>query len=323
MIWLKKLLIPFVVLTSCVLLLTVAEYILQEGFGLGEPIVYDAHPLWGYAPRPDSVYLQNAANVVSINNVGVRSISDWVAEENNILFLGDSVTYGGRYINDDQTFASLACADLSNWSCHNAGVNAYGILNMVARSRYDERIKSASITIFTFISGDFDRGLQKESMAHFILREPPGFFPALWEVGNYFAARVVPKDWFGKNSKNNLSDEVRAERRYVNQKFALDVFITELERLKSLKKDFILIHSPIVAEMVDTNLIKENKILSSLQEMYPDNIVMLDSILREPFQSNHPDLYVDVMHYGQEGHRIVGYALGEILKEKVPNWNSD
>ena len=57
--------------------------------------------------------------------------------------------------------------------------------------------------------------------------------------------------------------------------------------------------------------------------MYPDNIVMLDSILREPFQSNHPDLYVDVMHYGQEGHRIVGYALGEILKEKVPNWNSD
>ena len=96
--------------------------------------------------------------------MGARGLENWREDGVNILFLGDSVTYGGSEIDDSQTFSSLTCANIANWSCHNAGVNACGILNMVARSRYDSRINDASFRIFTFISGDFDRDYKNQIM---------------------------------------------------------------------------------------------------------------------------------------------------------------
>ena len=77
-----------------------------------------------------------------------------------IYYFWDSVTYGGSFINDNETFTYISCLGILNWSCHNVGVNGYGILNMIARSRYDTRINNSPIRIFTFISADFDRGLQ-------------------------------------------------------------------------------------------------------------------------------------------------------------------
>lgn len=162
--WIKWIALPILVVMLTIPLFLLAEYILKN-MGLGEPIVYQAHPLWGYAPKPNASYVRFEGDVVSFNNVGARSTSEWRTDGRNILFLGDSVTYGGSYINDNQTFASLACDQLDHWNCHNAGVNAYGILNMVARSRYDERINTAPIRVFTFITGDFDRGLQKADTA--------------------------------------------------------------------------------------------------------------------------------------------------------------
>ena len=314
--WIKRLSVLIIVLIATILLLILSEYILRTKMGLGEPIVYEPHPLWGYAPKPNASYMRFGGDVVSFNNVGARSTSDWRVDERNILFLGDSITYGGSYIADKQTFASLACNQLDNWICHNAGVNAYGILNMVARSRYDERINSAPMRVFTFVTGDFDRGLQKADNAHFILRQPPTFFPALWEVGNFVASRITPKKWFGKNTQNKLSDAQKEHQRFVNRSFALDVFVTEIERLRLLNKKFLLVHSPSRKELAEPRVIDENKILTKLQEMYPDDIVMLEPILREAFQNNRANLYRDNVHYAEEGHRIVGNALSRILSQK-------
>ena len=117
------------------------------------------------------------------NAVGVKICKNEKEATSNadiIIQLGLPVDEKTSLINENQTFSSLTCANIPNWSCHNAGVNAYGILNMVARSRYDSRINDAPFRVFTFISGDFDRGLQKSDTAHFILRDTPSYFSGLW-----------------------------------------------------------------------------------------------------------------------------------------------
>ena len=66
----------------------------------------------------------------------------WNLGEKKIVFFGDSVTYGGSYIDDTKTFVHISCEDFKNIKiiCGNAGVNAYGIHNIVYRSKYDKRI---------------------------------------------------------------------------------------------------------------------------------------------------------------------------------------
>ena len=198
--WINYIFILFIITITSLVMLLGGDFVAKKYLGLGDPIVYDSHPLWGYSPRENRKYTRFDGDIVSINNVGARGLQEWREDGANILFLGDSVTYGGSYINDDNTFVSISCSDLTDWSCHNAGVNAYGILNMIARSRYDTRINDAPVRVFTFISGDFDRGLQDSNTAHFILRNPPNYLSGIWEIMNFIAASINPKSWFGKQS---------------------------------------------------------------------------------------------------------------------------
>lgn len=315
--WIKYVVIGCVAALSIFFLVFIADIVAKKGLGLGEPIVYDAHALWGYSPRANRTYTRFDGDIVTFNNVGTRSIHDWDHKARNLLFLGDSVTYGGSYINDEQTFASLACNSLKGWLCHNAGVNAYGILNMVARSRYDERINSAPIRIFTFISGDFDRGLQKSDTAHFILREPPLIFSGLWEILNFVAASINPKAWFGKRPDNKTDVAASAKAQQLNQKFALDILVTEIERLKRNNQRFLLVHSPGIDELESPNLLRDNQTLSTLRALYPEEFVSLSEALSEPYRSGTDLLFKDSVHYEQQGHRIVANYLAPRLQTLV------
>ena len=295
-------------MSATLFLLYCADVIAKRYLGLGEPVIYDSHALWGYSPRENRQYKRFDGDIVTINNVGVRGLEQWRDDGANILFLGDSVTYGGSFIDDNQTFSTLTCADIPNWSCHNAGVNAYGILNMVARSRYDSRINTAPVRVFTFISGDFDRGLQKSNNAHFILRDTPDHFSALWEIANFVASMVNPKGWFGKNSDIQNS-EILAEAQLVNRQFALDIFVDELERLNSLGHSFLIVHSPSIQELDDQNLIDNNFVLSTLSSSFPENYVSLVDPIRLRLENDRNVIYKDDVHYETIGHRIVSETI--------------
>ena len=106
--WIKSLILVLFAFTACIGILYAADLIAKKSFGLGEPVVYDSHPLWGYSPRKSKIYSRFDGNKITINEVGLRSTNKWIKNGKNILFLGDSVTYGGSYINDDQTFSFLA-----------------------------------------------------------------------------------------------------------------------------------------------------------------------------------------------------------------------
>src|SRR5690606_12170908 len=122
---------------SCILLLigliiiTGIEF-LAEKSGLGDPVLYQSHPIYGYRPYPNQTKSRFHQSTIHLNNLALRTNVDWDDNPNNkILFLGDSVTYGGSYIDNDKLFSHLVSKNSTTQS-GNAGVNGWGVLNVYA-----------------------------------------------------------------------------------------------------------------------------------------------------------------------------------------------
>ena len=321
MTWTKYIFVLILVVMFSIVAIFVSDFVAKKHLGLGEPIVYDPHPLWGYTPRANRQYSRFDGDIVTINDIGARSRQSWNMEGKNIVFLGDSVTYGGSYIDDDQTFVSISCSKIEGWSCHNAGVNAYGILNMVARSRYDERVNTSAVRVFTFISGDFDRGLRDSNTAHFILRNPPENLSGLWEILNFVASSITPKAWFGKKSDIKEENQVD-QKRLVSRQFALDVLVNELERLESVGMIFLLVHSPSRAEIENHDLITSNRVLTDLKLRFQGHFHSLHTVLSEEYESNNQNIFKDSVHFEERGHRVVGEYLFPFISEQLSEFDN-
>lgn len=311
--WIKKVIfINIILILPIIFLITITEIILNKKMGLGQPVIYEPHTLWGYAPKPNYIYKRFDGDIITINNVGLRSIIEWKEEGEKILFLGDSITYGGSYINDNETFSSIVCKTLTNWQCFNGGVNGYGILNMVARSKYDHRIKNAEVVVFTFILEDFDRGLRNSNFAHFILREPPKILPATWEILNFASSFVKPKNWFGKKYKDNKTSEDIYKENAANKDFALEIFISEIERIKRNNKKVLIVYSPTIEEL---DKISQNNfsILKKLQKKFPNEYLSFLKDFKTAYENNEPKLYKDHVHYETNGHKLAAKILSKKL----------
>ena len=104
----KKLALSFTSFVITLLLcLFLGEWVLRS-YGLGDPIIYYKDAAYGYALEPSqrSVRLRNS--VVTINESGLRSQDNWqLAKGKRILFIGDSVTYGGSYVDDSEIFSTF------------------------------------------------------------------------------------------------------------------------------------------------------------------------------------------------------------------------
>ena len=68
-----------------------------------------------------------------------------------VVFVGDSITYGGSYVDNSELFASLYCEGEEELLCLNGGLNAWGIGNMgnfISNfSLYSERVSSKFIVV--------------------------------------------------------------------------------------------------------------------------------------------------------------------------------
>jgi hypothetical protein len=154
--------------------------------GLGHPLIYESNLAYGYRLKPDQSAVRLRGAQVSVNHEGLRATADWNGSaKRRVLFVGDSITFGGTYISDQETFAHLACQQIAEASCGNAGTNAYGVDNMVRRLTVEiDRLKPTDLVV-TLYYGDALRGMaQIKSQAAFT-KPPPGPLLGLMEVLAY------------------------------------------------------------------------------------------------------------------------------------------
>ncbi len=275
--------------------------------GLGNPITYDSNYVYGYAPKENQSKKRFKKSSVTINDVGLRSLYNWSdnIKKKKIVFFGDSVTYGGSYIDDKEIFSHLVCKNLKteDYVCGNAGVNAYGIINIVYRSRYDKRIDNSEIKVFLIIPEDFYRGLQNSNTAHFYLNERTFLFPAIFEAINFIST---------KYDINKFISKYDTTEKYNNQKELIDEAIkllsSEFERLNNKNEKLLLFYSPGKNKK---NLLNKY-ILKKLKSEPHLNIIELSKILSD-------DMFVDSSHLNKKGHNIFAIKIAEEINKLLNN----
>ena len=123
--------------------------------GLGNPLLYKGDSLVGYRLRPNQSKRRLKNSIVTTDFEGFRIDPNQKIDLSSefLVFVGDSVTYGGSYIDDSELFSSIYCTKSSNLFCLNSGVNAWGTYNMgrfISNfSLYSDRIPSKFILLFT------------------------------------------------------------------------------------------------------------------------------------------------------------------------------
>jgi hypothetical protein len=170
-------------LVFLLLFLAVAEIGLKKISGLGRPVLFYQDPAFGYRLLPNQETWRFGGAHFKVNNLGLRAPGDWDARiDDKILFLGDSVTYGGNHISNHELFSARAAQGLPGLRSGNAGIPNWGVENVHGLVVLD-RFLPASVYVTTFIEDDFYRGLQHGRNKPWIKYRMPRF--ALEELAEF------------------------------------------------------------------------------------------------------------------------------------------
>jgi hypothetical protein len=159
----RSVLRPAIAFVIGLALVVVAGELALRALGLGRPILYDNRLAWGFRPLPSQTESRWLGARVHVNALGVRGPDVGPTRTpgaTRLLFLGDSVTWGGSYVDDDALFAAVAARRLARdgraveWL--DAGVNAWGPENILGFVRETGGLDS-SVWIVVGLADDFRR----------------------------------------------------------------------------------------------------------------------------------------------------------------------
>jgi len=300
-----KITLTVYILFLFVFLVLALEIVLRSFWGLGNPLLYESSYLYGYRPAPNQVVSRNRNIEIKINNLGLRADSDWnEIKDNKILFLGDSVTYGGSYITNDELFSALAVKSLDGWESGNGGVNAWGVGN-VYKLIVHACFMPAKVYVSVFPEMDFYRGISRLPGLPFWSKKPSF---AIEEALYHFYYRQNMKRYDGIHSNKNSDDEkLQAAHISIEQLKEMDDFLEE--------QGFIhLIYiSPSVKQVVEGHE-KDQHILRLINEHDLPVIYLLDEIIAlELSNSEIQALFYDYIHLSQTGHSIWAKIISDDL----------
>ncbi len=259
--------------------------------GLGDVIVYESSPIYGYKPVRDQNVTRFKGASIRINHQGLRSTQAWSDNPSNkILFLGDSVTYGGSYIDDHQLFSELAIKDTS-WVSGNAGVNGWGVLNVHGFIKEME-YTPARIYVSLFPEGDFYRGLNRIGGQPFWATKPKW---ALEELAHYGLYRVslkkIPSYQLGNNpdlEKKRIASiaarHLKELDEYLKSKGFVHLIYISPSKTQSHRNAKI---DPIVKAVLDEHQVKASYLLDKVQLLSSENV---------------DELFHDEIHLTPQGH---------------------
>ena len=300
-------------------LLISAEFILKF-VGLGEPILYDTNLSYRYYPKPNQKIKRFNSNI-NINNFSLRSNEDWdeYSTKKKILFYGDSVTYGGSYLNNRDLFTSIICDKLNNnqklSTCGNAGVNGYGSENIRNRIIYGD-IKNENIMVVTLIGGSGFRSLVNIGSTP-TFNEMPTYFPAITEFVYWGLWKVMLK-----LRRNDWWFEGRFDQNYLVAKNSLKNLRDTLNVISN-KKILIILHPNIEQfDKIDNSNKKNLQIkYDLLKEIFLDDKNNFEVINIEDHLDNKDldNIYYDGVHLNANGHKFFAQIIYKKINQMLVN----
>ena len=278
---------------------------------LGSPVLYYTNISYGYAPLPNQRRNRSGDAIITIDSHGFRGAKDWgMPADKRILFIGDSVTYGGRVVDDTETFCHLTGQILesrlgSTITCGNAGVNGYGTDNMAERLRY-LNVDDEDVIVVTLITHDTTRGLASLSGHPFFSREPSGPFKGIWEAAGVFMFQAGTKLRMDSRRHHDV-DVLDVTRESLTRLF--DV----LREMNERGKKILIVFSPTEGELQGRE--KEHTLFVR-KLLMESGFSVLD--LHGYVSEHHvPGLFYDGVHLNPTGHRLYAEAISSSLASMV------
>tara|TARA_B100000242_G_scaffold294390_1_gene277081 strand:- start:10115 stop:11077 length:963 start_codon:yes stop_codon:yes gene_type:complete len=290
--------------------------IVAKRFGLGNPVLYKSDNLVGYRLKPNQSILRRKNALVSTDAEGFRinPKAELDVNSNFLVFVGDSVTYGGSYIDNTNLFSSKYC-DLidKNFYCLNNGLNAWGVLNMgrfIANFDIYSK-KNPSSLILVILPGDEGRNLKSFSDTPF-WDFPPKEPKALNEI-----IRFINKKYFLpslKNySKNQTDNSLNSNKKIISTIQRKTVWNELEELLKKSRYPIYIAITPPKKWFEDKSNRKEVRIYNDFLKKISEvetvrKTCNLYDYISASYQEN---LYVDGVHLSNKGHELWAYKLKE------------
>jgi lysophospholipase L1-like esterase len=315
-IFLKKSYYFIILLIIIIFSIFFLEFLLRI-YGLGDPIIYKTNLSYRYAPSPNQSVIRLNKSKITINDKSLRATQQWDSKNlNKILFLGDSVTYGGSYIDDKEIFSELVCQNLNQvdkkkYLCGNAGVNAYGVDNIKNRILYGE-VQDSNWIIVTLIGEDGFRSLQDVTAIPAFLNKPK-FFPAIQEICLHLAWKlnIFLRTSYSYNlpaqtkTKINFVDFFEESFRSLN-----NTLITELAKGKKI----LVVFHPSKESVLSGIETEEYVLMKNIFKEKQSKLLFLDMffIIKSSYSS---DLYYDSAHLDQKGHKLFAERISTIISE--------
>ncbi len=305
--------IAFVLFLTVLLLVTVAiaEFSARR-LGLGDPLLYTTSVAVGYSLQPNQSKTRRRGAVVTIDSHGFRSVKDWSDPAKfRILFIGDSVTYGGSHIDDNKIFSAVVCRDLeengvSDVTCGNAGTNAYGTDNMRARIRYSP-VDNEDLIVVTIISSDMTRAMASLGGLPLYSKSPPPPVPALTEAVLFIVDIARSKIRFWRpDSPTYLDEEIEAARE------SIENLLSTLAEKERQGKRVLLVYSPIRAEIEGR---PHEQLQSLLLETLSGSGMPFIDMRPIVEQEKLDEVYFDELHLEVHGHELYGREIARRIRE--------
>lgn len=275
--------------------------------GLGNPIIYEKNLIFGYQPKSNQTVKRFKNSVITINNENFRVNNLDTIGENKIYFFGDSVTYGGSYIDDKNIFSSKTCALLNKqkikFSCLNAGVNAYGFENILSRYNYIFKKDKNSDYVILLIPGSFNRNfIQINSLPYFTNNISNYYFKGSLELVMFALDKIRNKIRFKKtnNKGNTISSNLK-------EKILSDLISLKDAQNKNGKlKIFLSLSNPKNIDNYGKSL--ENFILFKSNEINL-NLINIQSKIKD-----NKNIFHDVIHLNKIGHEQYAEIISRLIE---------
>jgi hypothetical protein len=292
------------VVVSIAVALALVEAALRV-IGFGDPILYDNRATYGYRPLPAQSRRRLFGAHVHVNALGVRG-PDVAADATPVLFLGDSVTWGGSYVDDRDVFPAVATASLAERAGRpalvplDAGVNGWGPANVLAL--LEERGGFGSrLWVLTLLEDDFRREKTKIGEVPYFNAAPRTAIEELVVLGAYRVLTAYKRPKPGPDLERLAAENLAVCER---------IFATARTRGARL----LVVWHPSAAALAGREQEPTKPRLVAAAETA--GVPVLD--LTPVYRAAGDGLYADGLHLSAAGHRVAGRAIGERLVALLP-----
>ena len=289
----------FLTILVFIIFLKLVDIIFKKFVGLGNPLIYQHSKIFGYDIKPNQK-IKRRGKTISINDSGMRNLKDWKQKyDKKILFVGDSVTYGGSLINDEQTFVIKTCQKFINIKilCGNFAVNGFGIESISKKIEF-KNFSDEDFLILIFIGNDFERGLNHIGIQPYFSKKITNFYPALTEL------MLIVVDKFRNKLRYNFVNLSETKEIYLRYQFQ------EIDNLKKVldknNKKYLIFYSPEFSEFEN-----DEKYFYIKKKMFQEFENFID--LTEDLKKYKNNIYFDNVHLNEFGHQI--YA--DLIYKKI------